>query len=403
MEKFFEKYTQYNCYHLYPIRYQILGNEDIINLMRYDILTSIIEKCPGILESEDGKSNSTFKKIFENIGYQNLMFDLISAMPKIGRPIQVVGKAFTDALRKSKVIQQDKDLSAMQNFRMQIENNQVVSSIDLVLRRCLNLAQEMGDDNKKNVLIVDDLDRMDPEHVFRILNILSARIETDEDNAWGFDHIILVGDIKNIKHIFRHRYGEGVDFQDYFDKFFSQLPYEFSNVEAVITWIESQMIESIKHHDALKQHLDSTGYIGMILRVLLPELARSKELNLRQLRKPTELVVPILSADRVKNPALTSTDARNIYLDMGLKMIASLFSGGKDEFVKALKNIKREYERTDRDLYGSEAARYFKLLSPDADVEPTHDMFYEAVINRTEGLLEDFMYMSLSGDTLKPK
>ena len=27
---------------------------------------------------------------------------------------------------------------------------------------------------KKNVLIVDDMDRIDPEHLFRILNVLSA-------------------------------------------------------------------------------------------------------------------------------------------------------------------------------------------------------------------------------------
>ena len=40
--------------------------------------------------------------------------------------------------------------------------------------------KESKDDKYENVLIIDDLDRIDPEHIFRILNILSVH-----NNYWG--------------------------------------------------------------------------------------------------------------------------------------------------------------------------------------------------------------------------
>ena len=41
---------------------------------------------------------------------------------------------------------------------------------------------------KKNVLVIDDLDRIDPEHIFRILNILSVHNNHfDSENKFSFD------------------------------------------------------------------------------------------------------------------------------------------------------------------------------------------------------------------------
>ena len=48
-------------------------------------------------------------------------------------------------------------------------------------------------------LIIDDFERIDPEHIFRILNVFSSHMEGDENNILGFDHVIIVGDIENIK------------------------------------------------------------------------------------------------------------------------------------------------------------------------------------------------------------
>ena len=59
---------------------------------------------------------------------------------------------------------------------------------------------------KKPVLIVEDLDRLDPKHLFRILNVLSAHIDDTSmpdvvTNKFGFNNIVLVMDYETTEYI----------------------------------------------------------------------------------------------------------------------------------------------------------------------------------------------------------
>jgi hypothetical protein len=80
-------------------------------------------------------------------------------------------------------------------------------------------------------LIVDDLDRIDPEHIFRLLNVFAAHLDTcsEAPNKLGFDKIIFVCDINNLRNIFRAKYGTYTDFNGYIDKFYSCEVYRFDN------------------------------------------------------------------------------------------------------------------------------------------------------------------------------
>ena len=40
-----------------------------------------------------------------------------------------------------------------------------------------NLIDQLKKDGKKTVLIIDDLDRIDPEHIFRLLNVFAAHLD----------------------------------------------------------------------------------------------------------------------------------------------------------------------------------------------------------------------------------
>lgn len=86
---------------------------------------------------------------------------------------------------------------------------------------------------------MEDLDRLDPAHLFRILNIFSAHIdygyklmnrpnETLAGNKFGFDNVVFVADFSNIRKIFKHFYGEQTDFNGYIGKFLSSAPYNYS-------------------------------------------------------------------------------------------------------------------------------------------------------------------------------
>ena len=90
------------------------------------------------------------------------------------------------------------------------------------------------------MLVVEDLDRIDPAHLFRILNIFSAHIDycykyghkaevSIAGNKFGLDNIVLVCDFSNIRKLFRHFYGGSTDFKGYIGKFLSSAPYTYSS------------------------------------------------------------------------------------------------------------------------------------------------------------------------------
>src|SRR5690606_38625896 len=104
------------------------------------------------------------------------------------------------------------------------------SQLILQLVNQLKASQSDTDDCKETVLIIDDLDRVDPDHIFRILNVLSAQIDkVGTNNKFGFDKIILVFDQCNVRNIFKNRYGANVDYVGYIDKFYSHVIFEFKN------------------------------------------------------------------------------------------------------------------------------------------------------------------------------
>lgn len=85
------------------------------------------------------------------------------------------------------------------------------------------------------------MDRLDPAHLFRILNIFSAHLDryniykntkslTDYalTNKFGFDNIITVFDYDNTKKIFAHFYGENANFEGYINKFTSGYVFHYS-------------------------------------------------------------------------------------------------------------------------------------------------------------------------------
>ena len=136
------------------------------------------------------------------------------------------------------------------------------------------LVSKIGGD-RQTVLIIDDLDRMDPEHVFRILNVFAAHFDIHEtSNKFGFDRIIIVCDIHNIRQIFRSRYGQNTDFSGYIDKFYSRNVFDYNNISSLKKEI-STILSSIKYDSKLhrfkindfssKEH----GFVQYILIALL--------------------------------------------------------------------------------------------------------------------------------------
>lgn len=99
---------------------------------------------------------------------------------------------------------------------------------------------------KEVVLIIEDLDRIDPAHIFRILNVFSAHFDNQlygEGNKYNFDKIITVCDYDNIKNIYHHVYGDKTDFIGYISKFSNIEPFNYSLYNLLKEYIINHLLD----------------------------------------------------------------------------------------------------------------------------------------------------------------
>lgn len=228
------KKDEYEFFHLFPTNYAIAKNEDVVKLLQFDILYELLVK--GYLAPSE-KMFSTKETIasFVQSNLPKIIKDVVSHCGKIGKKLSDVFDTYTkwaakyeDFDKGVKQSEEDKAREAFYNLMNEVEYNATTELIEMVNSTI----------DKQKVLIVDDLDRIDPEHIFRLLNLFSAQTSNyfsahwpinQDENRYGFDKIIFVCDIDNIRNIFRAKYGDGVDFAGYIDKFYSIAPYFFNN------------------------------------------------------------------------------------------------------------------------------------------------------------------------------
>lgn len=68
LNEFFKKYeSEYEIFHLYPVNYQISTNENIIELLKYDILIELLSKKGNIFDRKTDIGFSNRCKLFYSI------------------------------------------------------------------------------------------------------------------------------------------------------------------------------------------------------------------------------------------------------------------------------------------------------------------------------------------------
>lgn len=402
LKKFFEENSDKYCtFHLSPVRYQISKNENIFELVKYDILVELTQKNPEFLTKSENissffaflKETLTVKKILNYTidTTQNLL-----SLSSTFSPFSIIGRPLKDILSLDKSFQKFKKEQANQNSQLVQEflskvasdtgnTNMETDPISYLLRIEIDkLRQE-----KKSVLILDDFDRIDPEHIFRILNVLSAHMETTGDNKFGFDHIIIVGDIDNIKSIFHHKYGQDTDFLGYFDKFFSIKPHIFDNQTAIQKALPG-LLTQFKHEDQMLSSAISKheGIIKYFLEEILTQALTFKLLNLRQIYRPIDYSFPEFKAGVYNNSA--NNDNYNQCIDVSLKLLIALFENEKNFIAiieKIINKIKRKNATIDKiddyQILITSMLRHIITLKPDVKYPWLNKINYIHVKNST--------------------
>ena len=231
--------NEYKVIKIYPINYQVVGDNDIFSLLKYDVLLQLLV--------EDMVSEEAFQSAFENQEDKLMMLSLlfegfakVDPSPKAQIPSATLRLFKSVAnVRKKRSIFQGGDRAA-RTLLQKLERNNSLYLEDATTRLIRQSLSEWRQREKKRVvLIVEDLDRLDPQHLFRILNVFSAHMDyiyrngdtpTDSllGSRFGFDSIVFVLEFENLRRLFAHFYGDETSFGGYISKFIPQGYFEYS-------------------------------------------------------------------------------------------------------------------------------------------------------------------------------
>lgn len=259
LDKFKEEYkNDYEFITIYPVNYQIAENKEIFEYIKRDILIQMVAKNM-IQQNYDIPDYLLFQFFVMHNSY-SFLGSILQTLPSLGISEQTVSlfltgynvldwsKKLTNLYKKyNNAIKSQDETRIIQTF---IEDFSKRTGnpyeIDLITQIIIdNIEWFRNEKGKKIVLIIEDLDRIDPAHLFRILNIFSAHIDrvfqlqndnTDNNtifpeslsNKFGVDNIITVFDYSNTRKIFYHFYGQEADYEGYINKFTSHQPFYYS-------------------------------------------------------------------------------------------------------------------------------------------------------------------------------
>ncbi len=337
----------YEVFYLLPTRYQISPNEDILDFIKYDVLVDLINKNKEIFKGNNFNSFIDLKRLFYIWGKDNF-YEIfkkgLDFIPKLGKPLKEVVNLI-DNFRNFKYEVELGDKGFVDNYIKEIKSKDIVESDHLSYLLTEKINNLKGE--KESVLIIDDLDRIDPDNIFRILNIFSVYFNEDNSempNKFGFDRIIFVGDHKNIRSIFNHKYGENTDFRGYFNKFFRYKIYEFDNDKAIENAV-SILIDSMKEVGInVSKIFEKLGYGRLLLEDVLKRsinLKSNKEkVNLRQLLNVYLFPSLHLKDNKYYNDQFLSIAKKMIqFIDLSIKFLIDIFGGDEKFLIEVLNKI----------------------------------------------------------------
>ena len=247
---------EYEFFTIYPVNYSVAKNEDVFEYIKRDIIVQFYEK--KLLEKID--LNALFGSEFTFDDLTSVVSFLLSCVPT-GEFYNNVFKKFLEKKEEyeEKKHTVDKYLSRFANAAGCIYEEDGYTKL---IRRAIKWISQDHSLNggerkaKKPVLIIEDLDRLDPNHLFRILNVVSAHIDDSKQpdivgNKFGFNNIVLVMDYDVTKHIFHHFYGAQACYEGYMSKFLSREPFRYSIKSIMIRAFEAQLGEKLGIHELL--------------------------------------------------------------------------------------------------------------------------------------------------------
>lgn len=308
VSRFMKEYSgDYLFIPIYPVNYQVMDNKDIFELIKRDILIRLLS-CEEININEiELNAASLFYYFFTN-NQEDRLLDILSIIPDIN--IYGVDINISNVIKKLKEVK-DKFATYKEQFKSVDKTSELyitkfeslkgsIYEFDTISQLICNIILEYKKQkpNKQVVLIIEDLDRIDPGHIFRILNVFSAHfdrytpglIEFDKtcgDNKFCLDKIVTVCDLDNIKHIYSHVYGKNTDFIGYISKFSNSKAFNYSLKDKMKAYIVNTLLDKnlLKYpqicnilSDMIISSMDEKKTVESNLRIINERISKSSSL-----------------------------------------------------------------------------------------------------------------------------
>lgn len=351
---------RYTFLTIFPVNYQVTENRDVFDLIKRDILLQMLLK--GVIETEVKITKEVALALYlqcQPLSFAESFLPLLSELAlnedaAKAAAVALAGKKFFKSIKQKliKIKEQTRD-SQLEAFFDAVEKNPVVGqdAISLIIQQCLQQYRDKHP-NKRVVLVIEDLDRIDPAHLFRILNIFSAHIdfcyrlgyqpdETLAGNKFGLDKVVFVMDYRNVHHIYSHFYGEGTNFEGYIEKFCSSNHFAYS-------------LEEQRDKYYLQQIEKETGLRSNLLNNLIKP-ADFKNMSVRKMVKAMENTgKSVISIETGQN-----NEGKNIPLHLGMLKLIAIFRRLGVEDSEIISRIRRAI-----DSKGISSTGFFTYLAP---------------------------------------
>lgn len=252
MKSYDEKKNDFYFITLHPVNYVVEENRDVIEYIKRDILFQLI-KDNHIYDFKEG-----YDKIFDAVCNKESLLKLGDFVASI-IPIEGLKDGY-EALKDFASTIHEKYKSQdvlhvvddyLNGFYGKLGSISECDAFTCLIQK--SLEQMMA----KSVLIIEDLDRIDPAHLFRIMNVLSSQVdnpyysEVPNGNKFGFNKIILVMDYEIAKHLFHHFYGKEANYEGFMNKFLNTLPYSYSIKKEAHRQVRQKILDICKTEEVL--------------------------------------------------------------------------------------------------------------------------------------------------------
>lgn len=279
--------NKYNVFHLYPVNYSILSNGDIFKYIKYDILYNMLER--KMLQNKSNLDFLAAEPSFVRKNLVNITSLLLLLIPKMGKQLYQLKEEIQNLHRvflEFKITDEEENEAINKLINSYTKSDGELYEFNTVTKI---IHSKLSSLKQENILIIDDLDRIDPKHIFRLFNVFAAHFDTknDDKNKFGFDKIIFVCDVKNIRNIYKHVYGIHTDFNGYIDKFYSREVFHFDNVVNIKN-ILKQIFNQTTFLGDTPQHtewLNKNHFLIETLVLIFSNLLIAGEINLRNILK----------------------------------------------------------------------------------------------------------------------